>query len=359
MTTQAEFFQAHAVDGKLTDAQMVQLLELPEGDTSTTLETSGEPDVTTTANEKQPAAEPGKPNDTTNDGATAPAAPSEPDPAKAVVLAKDGVHTIPYERLEQARQGEQHWKAQAAAALQQLEALQAQADQRAEAGKAPTRQDQAVATAAAVIEQGVDPAIFGDFTEAAIAKGLKALVDQQAPTLREQLKAELLSEVRAELKAELAPIQQRHAKTANDAHLGAIYAAHPDADSLVESKELNDWIEAQPAFVRKAYRDVLSPTPGVGGSAEQVIEFFDTFKRATGKAQPPAAPAKADVAAAAQAAIAKAKPAVPASLTDLPGGTAGATDEMEAMRNMPATDLMAKLEGKSPEQIAALIARLI
>lgn len=353
MTTQAEFFQTHAVDGKLTDAQMLQLLELPEGDTSTTLE-GGEPGTAAEVTAK-PDGEQGKPNDTTNDGAPAPAAPAgEIDPAKAVILARDGVHTIPYEKLEQARQGEQHWKAQATAALAKLEDLETQAQQRADEGKAPTKQDQAVAVAAAAVEQGVDPSIFGEFTEADIAKGLKALVDKTTPTLREQLKAELLAEVRAEVKAELAPIHQRHQQAAAVSHYDAILAKHPDADSIAESKELADWIASQPTFARAGFQAVLKQ-----GTTAEVIEFFDTFKAATGKTQPAAAPAQAGVAAAAQAAIAKAKPAVPASLSDIPGGTAGPADEMEAMRNMPATDLMAKLEGKTPEQIAALMARLI
>lgn len=353
MTTQAEFFQTHAVDGKLTDAQMLQLLELPEGETSTLLE-GGEPSTAAEVKD-QPAGEQGKPNDTTNDGAPAPATlAAEIDPSKAVILARDGVHTIPYEKLEQARQGEQHWKATATAALAKLEGLESQAQQRAEEGKAPTKQDQAVAVAAAAVEQGVDPSIFGEFTEADIAKGLKALVDKTTPTLRDQLKAELLAEVRAEVKAELAPIRQQHQQTATVTHYDAILAKHPDADSIAESKELADWIASQPTFARAGYQAVLKQ-----GTTAEVIEFFDTFKAATGKTPPPVTPAKTDVAAAARAAIANAKPAVPASLSDIPGGTAGPADEMEAMRNMPATDLMAKLEGKTPEQIAALMARLI
>lgn len=359
MTTQAEFFQAHAVDGNLTDAQMLQMMNLPAGDTSALLE-GGMPDAAAPEAEAKPGEAQHATNETkTDEGAKAPEAPAEPDPSKAVVMAKDGVHTIPYERLEQARQGEQHWKAQATAAQQQLAALQAEAEQRAEAGKAPTKQDQAVATAAAVIERGVDPTIFGDFTEASIAKGLKALVDQTAPTLREQLKAELLNEVRAELKAELAPIQQRHAKTATDAHLGAIYAAHPDADSLVESKELHEWIEAQPAFARKAYRDVLSPEPGVGGTAEQVIEFFNTFKAATGKTSQQPAVASAAVADAAKAALAKAKTPVPSSLSEIPAGSKAHHDEAEALMEMSDSNALKSFMGKSPEQIRALLDRTL
>lgn len=116
-TTQAEYFQEHAASGDLTDAQMAELLSLPEGDTTTLMVESGKPDPA-------PVAAPAEPQSTSTSTTTQ-------DPANPVVLAKDGVHTIPYEKLVEARDGEKHWKAQAEAAQQQLAALQAQADQRA------------------------------------------------------------------------------------------------------------------------------------------------------------------------------------------------------------------------------------
>ena len=88
------------------------------------------------------------------------------------------------------------------------------------------------------------------------------------------------------------------------------------------------------------------------------IELFDAFKAATGVNQPPAT-SKPDAAAAAKAAIAKAQTPVPASLSDFPGGLVGSVDELDAMRNMQGSDLLAKLEGKTPEQVAALMARLL
>ena len=359
MTTQAEFFQTHAVDGNLTDAQMLQMMSLPPGDTSALLD-GGMPDAAAPKAEAKPNdAQPATNETKTDDGAKAPEPQAEPDPAKAVLLARDGVHTIDYQKLVDARQGEQHWKAQAAAAQQKLEALQAEAEQRADAGKAPTKQDQAVATAAAAIEQGVDPARFGDFSEAAIAKGLKGLVDEATPTMREQLKAELLAAMRAELKSNLAPIQEHHAKAATDEHHSAIYKAHPDADSIAESKELKDWIEGQPAFARKAYRDVLSPEPGVGGNAQQVIEFFDTFKQATGKTRQQPAAAPASVADAAQAALAKAKAPVPTSLSEIPAGSKAHHDEAEALMEMSDSNTLKSFMGKTPEQIRALLDRTL
>lgn len=337
MTTQSEFFQEHAVNGELTDAQMVQMMSLPEGDTSALLE-GGMPAATESA-EATPDGEQGTTNEAENESATTP----EPDPAKAVVLAKDGVHTIPYEKLAEAREGEKHWKAQAEAATAELAALRAQAQQRADAGEAPTQTDAAVATAQAAIAQGVDPAIFGDFSEEALAQGIQKLVDMR---VQEQ--------VSAALNKALAPIQQKQQIDAVQSHMSAIYAAHPDADSIAESKELADWIAAQPSFARAGYQAVLQQ-----GTTAEVIEFFDTFKQATGKAAQQNTPEQSDVSAAAKAALAKAKAQVPTSLSEIPAGSKAHHDEAEALMEMSDSNALNSFMGKSPEQIRALLERAL
>ena len=336
-TTQSEFFQAHAVNGELTDAQMLQMMNLPEGDTSALLD-SGTPDAAAPEQVKPDSGQ-GPTNEKTNDSATTP----EPDPEKAVVLAKDGVHTIPYEKLVEARDGAKHWKDQAEAAMAELTALKAQAQQRADAGQAPTQTDAAVATAQAAIAQGVDPEIFGDFSEEALAKGIQALVDMR---VQEQ--------VDAAMSKALAPLQQKQQAEAANAHLSAIYAAHPDADSIAESKELADWIAAQPSFARAGYQAVLQQ-----GSTAEVIEFFDTFKQATGKAAQQTATGKPDVAAAAQAALAKAKAPVPTSLSEIPAGSKAHHDEAEALMEMSDGNTLSSFMAKSPEQIRALLERAL
>lgn len=337
MTTQSEFFLEHAVNGELTDAQMVQMMSLPEGDTSVLLE-GGMPDATESA-EATPDGEQGTTNEAKNESATTP----EPEPEKAVVLAKDGVHTIPYEKLAEAREGEKHWKAQAEAAAAELAALRAQAQQRADAGEAPTQTDAAVATAQAAIAQGVDPAIFGDFSEEALAQGIQKLVDMR---VQEQ--------VSAALNKALAPIQQKQQIDAVQSHMSAIYAAHPDADSIAESKELADWIEAQPSFARAGYQAVLQQ-----GTTAEVIEFFDTFKQATGKAAQQNTPEQSDVSAAAKAALAKAKAQVPTSLSEIPAGSKAHHDEAEALMEMSDSSALNSFMGKSPEQIRALLERAL
>ena len=333
-TTQAEFFQAHAVDGQLTDAQMMEFLELPEGDMSAvfTDDKSGVPGTASGADASDN-------NASTNQQPQSDVAP--------VVLAKDGVHTIPYEKLVEAREAEKSWKAQAeaaqaaaAVAQAQLADLQAQAQQRADEGRAPTMQDKAVAAATAAVDAGtVDPELFGDFSEEAIAKGVQRLVAQQM----QALKAEVLGAVQ--------PLQAQAQETEAQKHFSAILSAHPDAQSVAESAELAAFIDKQPSFVRAQYQSVVTQ-----GTASQVVELLDVFKAASGKAQTHQATSVAD---AAQAAIAKARQPVPSSLSDIPGSVAASAGELEAMANLSETQLLGKFEGKTPEQIEALMAKLL
>jgi hypothetical protein len=343
---QTEFIQT--LDGVPSPEQAAQLLELGMGDTGAKAqpEQSGEPnaaagtDDPSKANDKPKAGDGGSKAE--GDGAKAP----EPDPENTVILAKDGKHTIGYEKLVEAREAAQTWKQKAEEAQQQLEALKAQAAARIEAGEKPTPTDANVEKAQAAIDKGVDPAVFGDFSDEAIAKGIATLIEQKAGAIL------------AAVDAKLEPLNKRQQTSVEDAHYQAIYAKHPDADSLSESQELKSWIDAQPSFVRGAYQGVLEK-----GTTEQVIELFDRFKQATVKAPDPKAQPSADaVKAAAAAAIAKAQTSerVPASLSDFPGGRAGAgatRDEAWAQFDGPALiDAMAEA---SPEQIERFLNRRV
>jgi hypothetical protein len=338
-TTHDEFIQTHAIDGKLTPLQAAQLLELPLGDTGTTLPDNGSKPLASPAEASGSAGVPA--NDDTNNTGALPAA--DPDPANTVILAKDGKHTIGYEKLVEAREGEKHWKAQAEAAQQELTSLREQATQRAAAGEAPTTVDNQVAAARAAIDQGVDPDIFGDFSEEALSKGIAKLVDLR-----------VAAAVAASVDKALAPLQQKQAIDATSAHYQAIYDKHPDADSIAESKELADWIEAQPSFVRDGYRTVLG-----NGKTAEIIELFDSFKKAAGLTPGASAGATSaeDAKAAAKAAIANARPAVPASLTDIPGGRPAALTQFEAMGQMSGPELASAMENMTPAQIEAFLNR--
>ena len=153
-TQQTEFLQQHAQDGVMTPEQAAQFLELVEGDTGTKLpDTSSVPSAApadAAASTGQAAElEPSK-----NAGELPPPSDVQPDPANTVILAKDGKHTIPYSKLEEARQAEQAARAAAQAAQNELAALRAQAEQRAAAGAAPTAADNASALVVKALETG-------------------------------------------------------------------------------------------------------------------------------------------------------------------------------------------------------------
>ena len=322
-TTQQEFLQTHAQDGVMTPEQAAQFLELVEGDTGTTLPDSGGEPGATTADAGTTSTPDAERQPSTNNGAQLPPSAIEPDPANTVILAKDGKHTIPFAKLEEARREVQTARAAAQAALDELAAIRAQAEQRAAAGVAPTAADNASAIVQQALETGdVDPAIFGDFSEGAMAKGIATLIQQGFTSLRQELE----------------PLKAQHQTSEVEKHYGAIYQAHPDADSIAESQELESWIASKPSFTQAAYRSVLDPQGK--GTAQQVVELFDTFKKETGATQAAPAPAPSvDPKAAAKAAIAAVQPAVPASLSDFPGGRAGPTSFTDRMASMSEVEL--------------------
>lgn len=345
-------FDYSNIEGALTPEQAAAALAAGEGDTSAELENGGAPEVTTeqddaAANDGDNKAKPEAAATSKEAGATTEAE----DPAQAVVLARDGKHTIPYETLVKHREGEQHWRAQAEAAQRQLAELQAQAQARADAGAAPTKTDNMVATAEAAIEAGADVGLFGDFSEEALAKGIKEYSKQLIQGEREAIKAE----VRAELVKELEPFKQERAKSAANAHYDAIYSKHPDADSIAQSTEFAAWVNAQPSAVRNAYWGLFDAQ--TGGTAEEIVEVFDAFKAAsTPKTTPTAA---ADLKAAASAAVAAAKATPPASLSSIPGARVEGANELDRAAEMSGPDMLAATANMSPAQIDEWLDRQI
>ena len=320
-------FDYTTIEGALSPEQAAAALAAGEGDTSAELENGGTPDATTVTDDAATGEDAGT---TTEAG----------DPANTVVMARDGKHTIPYETLVKHREGEQHWKAQAEAVQQQLAELQAQAQARADAGTAPTKTDNMLATAEAAIESGTDVGIFGDFSEEALAKGIATLVEQQ---------------VQARVSAALEPLATKQAKDAAAAHYDAIYSKHTDADSIAQSTEFAAWVNAQPSAVRNAYWGLFDAQ--TGGTAEEIVEVFDAFKAAN--TPNPNTPAAADPKAAASAAVAAARATPPASLSSIPGARVEGASELDRAADMSGPDMLEATKNMSPAQIEAWLDRQI
>ena len=340
-------FDYSNIEGALTPEQAAAALAAGEGDTSAELENGGAPEVTTeqddaAANDGDNKAKPEAAATSKEAGATTEAE----DPAQAVVLARDGKHTIPYETLVKHREGEQHWKAQAEAAQQQLAELQAEKQAREAAGAAPTKTDNMVATAEAAIQAGADVGLFGDFSEAALAEGIAKLVEQK-----------VAQQVEARVKAELEPLTTKQAKDAATAHYDAIYTKHPDADSIAQSTEFAAWVDAQPSAVRNAYWGLFDAK--TGGTAEQIVEVFDAFKASTTPKTTTTAAADTKAAASAAVASAKAQAEPPASLSGIPGSRAEGASVLDRAADMSGPEMLAATATMSPAQIEAWLDRQI
>ena len=279
------------------------------------------------------------------------AAPTEaeqdqaPEGAEVVapIASKSGAYTIPYEQLAKAREQAKAFAAEAEMLRAQLAELsatqaanlaqaQAQAQDRADAGQAATQQDANLAAAKQAVADGVDPAIFGDFSEEGIAKGVQALVEQGvqraiAPLLQER--------------------QVAAQQSATAAHYEAIYAAHPDADELAQSGEFAAWRESLPAFARGAVDQALTQ-----GDAASVVDVFSTFKASANSSSPTPEGSRVRQALAA----AKAQPQVPTSLSEI-GGQAASSSTAEQVAALAANPdaLLARMSDMTPAQLEKLM----
>lgn len=267
---------------------------------------------------------------------------TDDEPVGAPIASKSGGYTIAYSKLTDARDERDKFKAEAEALRAQLAALstsqQANLDQaqqdaaaRAQAGNAPTQADQNLSTAEAAIGKGVDVSIFGDFSEEALAAGIVKL--------QQQTRDELLGEVRQAL----APIRQKEQDSAADAHLGAIYKAHPDADEVAESAQFQAWRDGLPSFMRAGVENALKQ-----GTTAEVVEVFTTFKTQTGKA--PAVQQRQEAP--------EVQRRIPASLSEISG--AAPVDEVAQVLHASSNPqaLLDRMDSMTPEQREALMSRI-
>lgn len=301
----------------LTPAQAAQMLDMAMSNGDTAQADSIEPPADTAEADK-PAQDTPPADDKT---------PADVDETNAVLMARDGVHTIPYEQLTTSREQTRLAQEAEAAARAELEALKAQYQSQPNADT--SQQEQDIDTAQAAIDDGIDPSIFGDFDEEGIAAGIEKLVA-------------------ARLQAALAPIEQQKQEAVVKSHWDTIFDAHADADSIVDSVEFSDWRKSQPSFTNAAIDGVLQQ-----GTAAQIVELLDNFKHSTNSTQSPAidpAAQAADARAKAKAVIDNTKKPVPTSLSDMPGRP-GATAIGEQVQEMSGVDALDVMAGWSPEQI--------
>lgn len=338
---QNELIEANG--GKASPELAAQLLEQALNGDTAPAEEGSQPAATQVQTEATLPTE-GEGN-TQNAGAQAQQQPideSQLNAENAVVMAKDGKHTIPFEKLVEARSQGQEWKQKFDEAQQQLAHLRAEAQQRKENGEAATAQDINTELAKEAIEKGIDPSIFGDFSEEAVVKGVEQAVKILADKIVDQ-----------RLKEAFAPFQQQQQISAEQAHFNEIFTAHPDAESIVESQEFGNWISKQPSFVQSAYETVLNQ-----GNAAQVVELLGLYKSETQSTQA-VQPNNDAVMAAAQQAVKQAQTPVPHSLTDLPAGSPAGVSRDERVAAMSPAQMLEEMSNWTPEQVEQFMDRRV
>lgn len=327
---------------------------LGQGDTVDSPTDSGVPDAALTLTETTAAPAPAGSEPAAVDpatGAPAPAAAPEPQP---VLLARDGVHTISYDRLVEARREAAEAKALAEQRDREIADLQARL-----AAATPPASDPATnrtGDAGANPGDSGDDRPFGDYTDEGLTRGVDKRVEVIVKPLQDELKA-----LRAEKAAAEARDAEAQAQAAIDAHVGAILAVHPDAESVVVSQEFADWKASLPSVFRAGVEAVQAKS-----TPEQMVEVLNSYRAARPRtaSAPAATPQKAtaratpDAAALAAKAIAEAAVKTPASLSDIPAGTQAHHDPADAINAMSSAAMLQNFSAMTPEQIEQQMRRL-
>lgn len=236
------------------------------------------------------------------------------DETESVILARDGKHTIPFEKLREARENAKTWKSK-------YQDLQAEMD-RLKANE--------------VVSENSDKPDVSDEIDAddfAFDKGsIKGLVEKAVNDIVSQ---------------RLSNIEQQYERDLVRKHVEAIYTAHPDADSIQESREFAGWIDSLPSYVKSSVKQIIQQ-----GTSEQVIDMLNDFKKSQGKT---------DIAYQAKDKVAKAqtKASVPDTLSDFPASKANTKSGFDALRQMSGAELLNALNGKSDEEIDAFLDRIV
>ncbi len=269
-----------------------------------------------------------------------------------VIIAKDGKSTIPFAELEKSRQLAKD-NGEAAAKWEKLATENATAMETLKTDLEKAKEIDAEAGTSEAQDK-----ILADFKEdyGEIHEAVMALVGTEVGGKLAEMQETINS-----LTAKVEPIEASSAETANLAHFNGVLDAHPDFEAIIESGDLNGWIEKQPSFLQKSYMEVTKT-----GSTSEVVELFQTFKDANPEKYPAgtegdeaAKKAAAEIAKKAAAEKLKGTEAEPpASLSDA-AGSAVHHDEGDAMKAMSGQALVGKFAGKDIAQIEKMMSNAL
>jgi len=343
--TTEEFFEEHQQeDGTLSPEAMASLLlgDDTNGETLNTIKEDG----------KQPA--PVATDKTDDVVATTDDPPIDPeqvkgDEQKPVIIAKDGVHTIEYEKLEEAREKAKLYK----------EKSESQDDRILSQDETITSLQETIDTLNAAKEDPADKEAAKEVVEA--LEGLKEndrevyLAVQAMLDAKDKTFGDKLADLEDRLARVLEPIQESAQDNAKDSHFNDIFEAHNDHEALlVEDGPVDKWIAEQPAFMQTGLNEVME-----NGDTQDVIDLVTKYKESIPEPAPESdAKEIADKAAEAVKA-AKENKSVPTSLSDVPAGSTPHHDENEALLNMNSQKQITKFSNMSSADILEKMSRVI
>lgn len=175
-------------------------------------------------------------------------------PERPVILAKDGKATIPYEELEASRVQAQKLEQIVKEQTELIKDLREAKEQDLKAGTGTKEQEKIIAK-----YEGEYPDLMAD-----VGPHIEKMIEEKAAIIVDAFKKEVET-----LKQVLDPIE---AKLEAKGHFDAIAEKHPNYEEIGKSKELKDWIDSLPGFVKQAAVQVIKK-----GTAGQVVELLDAF----------------------------------------------------------------------------------
>lgn len=293
----------------------------------------------------KPAAE-ATPGDKPAGDTSAQAGDTTADGAKAPIQARDGVHTIPYAVLENTRQELGDTKSALDEAQRRNQELQQQLAA-LQAGK-PADQGQ----------EGDRPVLPTDDKTGAI----------DFDKLREEYPEEIVNALEASYTT-IAALNQKVEK------LDASIAERAQAEEKTVEQEIQDAIDRIPQLAE--WQSSGSPMWDAAVAVDMKLRhdpeyanksfhdrFCDVVKTLTGKdpreqVKTTEQPSKEELERRAAAVLEKAGTRTPHSLSDIPGGTAPAQNEREAVESLTVTQLESKFEKMTPQQIDEYLSRVV
>lgn len=264
--------------------------------------------------------------------ATEPAEAKGDPPETPVVLAKDGMHVIPFEELQSAREQARYWQARAEEALAQQQA------------EKPPEQ--------APIPRVDLKELRRELREAAFMED-----EDREAEIQEKIDAEILR--RAEeaayqrIERRDADARQRAAESAIQQAASKAIADYPFLDHT--GPEANHEAIAQVQALSALYaNNGAAPAEALSRAVGKVVKMY-----VSPPPQTPGASRTADIEAKAAEAIAKARSPAPNSMSAIPSASVPHHDEAEAILNMSPAQLSAKFASMKPDQIEAVVSRIL